>query len=180
MKFPASGDRVMPFFSMRPSCTGVTEIEEAPTSITRDADLPEAKLYHLVIEHLKSSENTHEAKTPFRASQNAGQPQFSIAISIPFSRSLFQPVSVISRGFSCNGFSRSSTPSIFTSSLFGSFKPLDARGPGFAFVSREVIAYSHRFAAVSQSSTVPSLDITLLIDILGRDVCIELSPNSCL
>lgn len=49
MKFPASGDRVIPFFSIRPSCTGVTEIEEAPTSMTRDADLPEANLYHSVV-----------------------------------------------------------------------------------------------------------------------------------
>lgn len=65
-------------------------------------------------------------------------------------------------------------------SSFGSLRPLDASGVGFVFVSRDVIVYSHRFAAVSQSSTVPSFDITLLIDILGNGMFIELSPKSFL
>lgn len=34
----------MPFFRARPSWTGVMEMEDAPTSITRAEDLPEAKL----------------------------------------------------------------------------------------------------------------------------------------
>ncbi len=124
---------------------------------------------------------TNAARTPFLASQKAGQPQFSMAISIPFSRSLpaFQPVSVKSRGFSARGFSCSSTASIAVSSLW-SLRPFEASGVGFVFVSRDVIAYSHRFAAVSQSSTVPSFDITLLIDIFGKGMFIELSPKSCL
>ena len=124
---------------------------------------------------------TNAARTPFLASQKAGQPQFSIAISTPFSRSLpaFQPVSVMSSGFSASGFSCSSTPSIVTSSP-GSLRPFEASGVGFVFVSREVIAYSHNSAAVSQSSTVPSFDMTLLMDILGNGVFIELSPKSCL
>ena len=127
---------------------------------------------------------TNAARTPFLASQNAGQPQFSMAISMPFSRSLpaFQPVSVMSRGFSASGFSCSSTPSIVMSppgSLI-SLRPFEASGVGFVFVSREVIAYSHKCAAVSQSSTVPSFDMTLLIEILGNGVFIELSPKSCL
>lgn len=65
-------------------------------------------------------------------------------------------------------------------SSFGSLRPLEASGVGFVFVRRDVIAYSHRFAAVSQSSTVPSFDMMLLIDILGNGVFIELSPKSCL
>lgn len=51
---------------------------------------------------------------------------------------------------------------------------------GFVLVSREVIAYSHRFAAVFQSSTVPSFDITLLMDIRGKGMFMELSPKRCL
>lgn len=49
----------------------------------------------------------YATKTPFLASQYAGQPQFSMATSMPLSRSFpeFQPVSVMSSGFSPNGFS---------------------------------------------------------------------------
>ena len=65
-------------------------------------------------------------------------------------------------------------------SSFGSLRPLEASGVGFVLVSRDVIAYSQRFAAVSQSSTVPSFDMTLLMDILGKGMFIELSPKSCL
>ena len=155
---------------------------EAPISTTRAVGLPEAKL--LVVSSCiwaRKVSYTDAARTPFLASQKAGQPQFSMAISMPFSRSLpaFQPVSVMSRGLSARGFSCSSTPSIAISSL-GSLRPLEASGVGFVFVSRDVIVYSHRFAAVSQSSTVPSFDITLLMDILGNGVFIELSPKSCL
>ena len=65
-------------------------------------------------------------------------------------------------------------------SSFGSLRPLEASGVGFVFVSRDVIVYSQRFAAVSQSSTVPSFDITLLIDILGDGMFMALSPKRCL
>lgn len=43
-KLPAKGERVTPFFKMRPSCTGVMEMVEAPISMTRAVGLPEAKL----------------------------------------------------------------------------------------------------------------------------------------
>lgn len=124
---------------------------------------------------------TYAAKTPLRASQNAGQPQLSMAISMPFSLPLpeFQPVSVINNGFSSSGFSWSCVPSMSTSMLllFASLRPLDIGFVGLAFVSREVTAYSQSFAAVSQSSTVPSLDMGLLIPRLAMGVCIELSPK---
>ena len=86
----------------------------------------------------------------------------------------------MSNGLSPSDFSCVSTPSIATMSSFGSFRPLDASGVGFVFVSREVIVYSHRFAAVSQSSTVPSFDMMLLIEIFGKGMFIELSPKRCL
>ena len=44
MKLPARGERATPFFRMRPSWTGVMEMEEAPRSTTRAEDLPAAKL----------------------------------------------------------------------------------------------------------------------------------------
>ena len=44
MKFPAKGDRTTPFLRMRPSCTGVTDMLEAPRSMTRAEGLPAAKL----------------------------------------------------------------------------------------------------------------------------------------
>ena len=65
-------------------------------------------------------------------------------------------------------------------SSLGSLRPLDASGVGFVLVRRDVIVYSHRLAAVSQSSTVPSFDIILLIDIFGNGVFIALSPKSVL
>lgn len=46
-------------------------------------------------------------------------------------------------------------------------------------MSRDVIAYSQRLATVSQSSTVPSFDMTLLIDALRSVILIELSLKSC-
>ena len=158
------------------------EIEEAPRSTTRAEDLPAAKLEKVSCGVSTDKDRAHEVRTPLRASQYAGEPQLSIAISMPRSLSFpaFQPVSVMSIGLSLNGFSCSSTPSIFTSSFSVSFKPLLASGLGFAFVSRDVIAYSHKFAAVSQSSTVPSFDMTFLIEILGNGVCIELSPKRIL
>ena len=44
MKFPARGERTTPFFSIRPSWTGVIERLEAPMSMTRADGLPAAKL----------------------------------------------------------------------------------------------------------------------------------------
>ena len=44
MKFPARGERMIPFFRRSPSCTGVIEILDAPISITRAEGLPVAKL----------------------------------------------------------------------------------------------------------------------------------------
>ena len=104
-----------------------------------------------------------------------------MAISIPFSRFLpaFQPVSVIRRGFSSSGFSCSSASSIFISISdlsLGLLDPLVIGFRGFGFVKRDVIAYSHRLVAVSQSSTLPSFDIGLAIEIPSRGLCIELSP----
>ena len=186
MKFPARGERATPFLRRRPSCTGVMEMLEAPMSITRAEGLPDAKLGGGAVSRCKmwaggGLDATYAARTPLRASQNAGHAQFSIAISIAFSRLFpeFQPVSVISKGFSSSGFSCSSTPSISTSiSPFDlSFRPFVIGLPGLAFVRREVIAYSHRFVAVSQSSTVPSLDIGFSIDMLGNGVCIDWSPK---
>jgi len=105
-----------------------------------------------------------------------------MAISMPFSLPLpeFQPVSVINKGFSSSDFSWSCTPSMSTSMvlLSASLRPFDIGFPGFAFVSRDVMAYSQSFAAVSQSSTVPSLDMGLLIARFARGVCIELSPKT--
>ena len=43
-KLPARGERTTPLRRMRPSWTGVMEIEEAPTSMTRAEALPAAKL----------------------------------------------------------------------------------------------------------------------------------------
>ena len=105
-----------------------------------------------------------------------------MAISMPFSRPLpeFQPVSVMRRGFSSKGFSLPSTPSISivypSSFMLRSLRPLASGFRGLGFVSRDVIAYSHKFVAVSQSSTVPSFAMGLLIDMPDRGLCIELSP----
>lgn len=101
--------------------------------------------------------------TPFLASQKAGTPQLSIAISMLFSlaRAGFQPVSVMSSGFSTIGLSSSSISSICPFASSSSFRPFSLGSPARLFVSRDVIAYSHILVAVSQSSTVPSFDMGL-------------------
>lgn len=139
-------------------------MEEAPRSITRAEGLPAAKA----------------AQTPLRASQKAGQPQFSMAISMAFSRFLpaFQAGSVMRRGFSSKGFSWFSVlvrslSSYISWSLRSSFtRGLRGRG----FVRRDVIAYSQMLVARSQSSTVPSLAMGFRMSMPGRGLCIELSP----
>lgn len=44
MKFPANGERTTPFLRIRPSCTGVMETFEAPTSTTKAVGFPEENL----------------------------------------------------------------------------------------------------------------------------------------
>lgn len=50
MKLPARGERATPFLRIRPSWTGVIEMEEAPRSTTRAEDLPAAKLEDVSVE----------------------------------------------------------------------------------------------------------------------------------
>lgn len=117
--------------------------------------------------------------TPLRASQKAGVPQFSMAISMGFSLPLpvFRGDSVMRSGFSSNGLSCVSIPSIssFISSVF-SLSPLVIGSEGLVFVSREVMAYSHRFVAVSQSPTRPLSKKGFSISMLGKGLWIAFSP----
>ncbi len=174
---------MVPLRRMMPSWTGVTEVEAAPISTTRAEGLPQEKLGKEPRLDKRAEKDggrkAHAESTPLLASQKAGAPQFSMAISIGFSLPLpvFQPVSVMSSGFSSRGFSCVSTPSIscLSSSVF-SLSPLVRGLLALALVSLEVMAYSHRLVAVSQSSTMPFFEIGLPISMLGEGVCIAFSP----
>ena len=114
-----------------------------------------------------------------------------MAISIAFSRFLpeFQSGSVISRGLSANRLSCCDSLASLSSSiacapfspspsLATSFRPLAIGLRALGVASRDVIAYSHSFVAMSQSSTVPSLPIGFRICIPARGRCTALSPNT--
>lgn len=157
-------------------------------SMTRAEGLPAEKLENGLSEESGNGkgrgreEGFHADSTPLRASQKAGVPQFSMAISMGFSLPLpaLRGDSVMSSGFSSKGLSCVSIPSISSllSSVF-SLSPLVMGSEGLVFVRREVMAYSHRLVAVSQSSTRPLSEKGFPISILGRGLCMAFSPYEC-
>jgi len=183
------GKRGLPFFKTKPSCTGVTEVVLAPTSMTRALGFPAANLQDGQPSTLSLDETwTYAASTPVLPSQKAGAPQSSSAISMHFARFFaeFQAGSDMSNGCSLMGFSCSSIPSMATSpspsaglspSSVSSLRPFFAAGVGRAPVNREVMLYSHSLEAASQSSTMPSESYGLRISMFGRGLWMAFSPK---
>ena len=167
---PATGEH-QPFFNIKPSTTGVTDIVEAPISTTNAVALPAEKA----------------DSTPVLPNQNAGVPQLSIAISTHLSRDfwLVLPGSVMRTGLSLIDLSCSSTFSISTSicspfCAVPSLRPFFRGFEDFGLINLLVTLYSQSLLATSQSATqssVPSPASGCLISRCGIGLCNAFSPK---